>query len=165
MCTSRKRIRFLVTGLLLLPLMVLAAGCSKEGTISGKVYYKGKVLQSGAVNIVPEGKGGTFGSTIGTDGSYSIAKVPPGPAKISVVSGSSKAPSSQEIQRGMGPGAASVAQKGMEKQKSMLKEKGKPADAGPIEEVNLPEKYGDPERSGLTVTITGGKQNHDIKME
>lgn len=166
MLTSFKRVGFLVPCLILFPLLGLAIGCgSKAGTISGKVYYKGKVLQSGAINIVPEGKGGGFGSPIARDGTYRVEKVPAGRAKISVVSGSSKAPTAQEMQEGMGGMGAKMAQKGMDEQRSMLKEKGKPADAGPIEAVNLPEKYGDPEQSGLTIDVTGGKQAHDIKIE
>jgi hypothetical protein len=165
MCTSCKRVGFLVKCLLLVPLFVLAVGCSKEGTVSGKVYYKGKLLQSGAVNFVPEGKGNSVGSPIGKDGSYSVSKVPAGLAKISVVTGSAKPPSTQEMQKEMGRGAA-MAQKGMEKQKSMLKEKGKPAEAeGPTEEIHLPEKYSNPDESGLSVEVKGGKQVHDIKID
>ena len=164
MRTSCKRVRFFVSSLLFFPLFVLAVGCgSKEGSISGKVYYKGQLVTAGSVNFVPEGGKHAFASQIKKDGTYSVSKVPPGPAKIGVVTGSSKPPTAADMKQ-MGRGAQR-AQKGMEEQKSRLQEKGKPAEAGGGEAVHVPEKYSDPENSGLKVDVTGGKQQFDIKIE
>lgn len=168
MRTSCKRARIFVAFLFLLPLLLLAVGCGgKEGSVSGKVTYKGEALKSGTVAFYPEGKGGSFTGGIKPDGSYLITKVPPGAAKITVVTGSTKAPTAGEMKQ-MGRGAQ-AAQKGMENAKSRLKENappGAPVGSSSSEPaVAVPEKYNDPEKSGLTVTVTGGKQTHDIKIE
>jgi hypothetical protein len=56
----------------------------------------------------------------------------------------------------------------MEKYKEKMKENRRgraPEGKGPGEAVNVPPKYSDPQTSGLQVEVTGGKQNHDIKIE
>lgn len=176
MRTSCKMSGFFVKCLLPLSLFVLAAGCGRSGTVSGKVYYKGEVLKSGTVGFFPEGQGGSFSSPIGPDGSYSIAKLPAGPAKITVLSAASGPPSGLKGGGGKGgkkgpqTGGQNVAKKGMEQQSSMLKKKENIPPGAPVGDassggVDLPPKYSDPQKSGLQVEVTGGKQNFDIKMD
>jgi hypothetical protein len=166
MRTFCERPGFYVRCLLLVPLLLLAAGCGagKSGSVSGKVYYKGEVLKSGTVAFYPEGGGGNFTSPIGADGSYTITKVRPGKMKISVAS----AAAGVQLGPQMGRGQA-AAKKGMEQRKDKLKENAPPgAPVGTTASepgVKLPEKYTDPERSGLSVEVTGGKQEHDIKLD
>ena len=64
--------------------VVAICGCAGgHGTLSGKVTYKGKTVASG--NVVVVGADGIARySKIETDGSYSVADVPVGEAKIGV---------------------------------------------------------------------------------
>src|SRR5262249_8929167 len=72
--------RMLVVGLFLLPL-----GCgSSPGTISGKVFYNGRVVPGGTIMFVAEGNGGSVTTPIKEDGSYRAVKVPPGLAKFAL---------------------------------------------------------------------------------
>src|SRR5690349_4071112 len=114
--------RFVGMCLLLAPLFVLAAGCGKGGVVSGKVYYKGKPVTRGTVNFYPEGKGGNYASLIEPDGSYSIAKIPPGPAKITVMVGMSGPPPGLGM-RG-GPRSADRAAQGMKQMERVAKSEG-----------------------------------------
>lgn len=153
--------RFFLT--CLFPLLVLAVGCGKGGgTVSGKVYYKGKGVTRGSVQFLPEGQGGNFTAVIGSDGSYSISQLPRGPAKIIVLVGRKTPP----------PRAAPFMSKGkhmeaIEKAKS--KAEGGKADttnaAAKDTDISVPDKYTDPEKSGLKIDVTGGKQTFDIKLE
>src|SRR5690349_13504580 len=65
----------------------LVAGCGggeQFGEVSGTVSYDGKPVEDGAITFVPD-KGPTAGGGI-KDGKYS-AKVPVGPAKVSISAG------------------------------------------------------------------------------
>jgi hypothetical protein len=33
------------------------------------------------------------------------------------------------------------------------------------DKISVPDKYADPEKSGLKIDVTGGKQTHDIQLE
>lgn len=152
--------RFFLT--CLFPLLVLAVGCGKGGgTVSGKVYYKGKEVSRGSVQFLPEGKGGNFTAVIGSDGSYSISQLPRGPAKIIVLVGRKTPP----------PNASMMMNKGkhmdmINKMKSNAEGgKADSADTAKDTEITVPEKYTDPEKSGLKIDVTGGKQTFDIKLE
>lgn len=148
--------------LLLFPLCILAAGCgSGQGMVSGKVSYKGKPLPSGDVRFFPESGGGSFYSAIGSDGSYSIAKVPLGPAKITVTY-SRESPLAKA-----NPRSKAAAEKGMKQQQEAMKAHRKtPESAPPPSDVeSVPNKYAKPDQSGLKVDVTGGKQAFDINLE
>lgn len=164
MRTFCDRPRLFLLCLLLFSSFLLAAGCSSDGSISGKVYYKGKVVTRGTVGIYPEGKGGNYASGIESDGSYSISKVPPGPAKISVVIGMKGPPPDMFNKMGRSKEAA---KRGMKKQQAFAKAEGTDTENAPEdkEAISIPAKYANPDESGLTVTITGGSQTHDIKIE
>jgi len=70
----------------LLCLALLAAGCSSNGSVSGKVTFNGAPMPGGTVTFVPEGGGAGGGSASinPEDGSYSIDKLPKGPMKVTV---------------------------------------------------------------------------------
>ena len=159
---SCKGLRLFVTSLLLLPLLGLAVGCGKGGgSLSGKVTYKGETVQRGIVHFFPEGKGGDFSAPIKPDGTYSIANLPRGQVKIAVATGSSEPPDLSK-RRGMGGGMAA---KGMEKAKEKMG--GPPPDkvaAGGSGGPSVPDSYADPDKSGLKVEVTGGKQAFDINI-
>lgn len=166
MRTSCERHKLFVKCLLFCPLIVLAAGCgSKDGTVSGKVTYKGKSMTGGEIHFIPASESGNFATQIEKDGSYSISKLPPGPAKITIMTAS---PTPPMAMMGKRRGGGAGAKKGMEKQQQMLKGKGGEHEgerAAPAEIVAVPEKYADPEKSGLQVDVKGGRQSFDIKID
>jgi hypothetical protein len=144
--------------------VLLTAGCGGPGEVSGKVYYKGKplVVPGGMVTFAHPTKG-MFSGPITSDGSYTIFKVPPGEVKIAVLSlpprrGNSR---QQQMMKGMKSGKVDKGKLPPE-MKQMLEETETPR-AG--QTVQLPPQYSDPEKSGLTYTVTAGKQTHDIELK
>ncbi|HEY7328328.1 MAG TPA: hypothetical protein VH592_11840 [Gemmataceae bacterium] len=171
MLASTERVRFLVKCLLLLPLIVFAVGCGgSEGSVSGKITYKGKAVTGGEIRFHPESKSGNFATEIKSDGSYSVSKVPPGPAKITITTFGTAPPTGNMGGRGMGGRGRgdNKAMEGMKKKAEMIKSKkemeGK-ADEAPTERVAVPEKYSDPEKTDLKVDVKGGRQTHDINLD
>ena len=138
-------------------LLLLAAGCSSKGTVTGKITYQGKPLPAGWVTFMPEQGGGAFTSDI-HDGEYKVTKVPPGPAKIAVDTPSESGPPSQFIMKMQLP--AEVQPKGAPGQSP--EEFGKLSNAP--KPVPIPKKYRDPSTSGLSYTVTSGSQVHDIDL-
>jgi hypothetical protein len=116
-------------------------------------------MKSGTVTFFPEKGSGTYQSVIGTDGAYSISKLPPGPTKIAVSVPSAGIPPS--VFRGRGAAKIEKAlKKGEGDGEKAAEPKGKAASGSPI-----PDKYANPDISGLTLDVTGGKQKFDIKMD
>jgi hypothetical protein len=134
-------------------LLLLSAGCSSKGTISGKITYQGKPLAAGTVTFVQEQGGGSFGGTI-RNGEYKVEGVPPGPVKIAVSTSSTP-------NRAIGK-----MQPPPEVLKSAVRDR--PAEEGAKSEVPetvpIPPKFQSPDTSGLTYTVTSGKQVHDIDI-
>lgn len=63
---------------------VIAAGCGPSvGEVSGTVTYKNAPLKSGTVTLMT--KGGAMQGAIKEDGTYVVANVPLGDAKVTVV--------------------------------------------------------------------------------
>jgi hypothetical protein len=118
---------------------VAAAGCSGQGvkkvTVSGTVLYKGQRLPSGILKFVgPEGS--YSAASIQPDGTYTITDVVPGEIKVGVMESPAGSGSSAGDKAG-GPRAAPV---------------------------SLPEKYRDPETSGVKYTVTDGTSKLDIEF-
>lgn len=127
-------------------------GCgSNTGSVSGKVTYKKKPFPGGTVTFL-DSKQQVKTAPIEADGNYTIEGVAAGPVKISV----SPPPPPPKMPMGakMDPakmgapaGAASAAP---------------PTGAKPV---SLPQRYQNPEESGLTYTVTKGKQEHNIELK
>ncbi len=152
-----------------LMLLLLLAGCSSPGSISGKITYKGKPLKSGTVTFVPD-QGGGFTSEI-RDGEYKIERIPPGPAKIAVIPSSTIPPMQylmkmrppKEVMEKAAPG------KSIEGQAESPPPPGKSIEAipksGPKIETPFPvNRFKDPNTSGLTYTVKSGSQVYDIEL-
>jgi hypothetical protein len=126
----------------LLAFTVGGCGGKKVGTISGVVTYQDKPLPGGYVNfnvLGPDGKVLDSKSTdIEDNGSYKIAGVLTGPAKITV----------------QGP-AGEITQA---KTAGGMPFRGKPA-------VVLPPRYGSVEQTDLNYTVTAGPQTHNIELK
>lgn len=167
---TQARFGMLRTGLLILPLGLMAAGCgSSLGTVSGKVTYKGEVVKGGTIRIVPE-KGPPATGDIQEDGTYKITHVATGPAKVSVETDSIK-PMKEAAQ---GRGAMS-----MYKNKPPPPPPGSPgSDMDPSKSVAgfreqgdekryvaIPARYSDANKSGLSLTVKGGNNEFNIELK
>src|SRR5262245_47013894 len=72
-------------GTLLVLLAVMTSGCGPGvGTVSGKVFYQGKVVKGGNVTFVSSEGRPSLSATINEDGSYSVPKITAGAVKICV---------------------------------------------------------------------------------
>lgn len=137
-------------------LLLLAAGCSSKGTVVGKVTYKGKPLSAGMVLFVPEQGGGAFRGDI-QDGEYHVEKIPPGPVKIAITPASTSSP--MEYVMKMRP-PADVLEKAAPG--TSVEQFTQPAP--PPQAASIPEKFLNPDTSGLTYTVQSGSQRHDIEL-
>jgi hypothetical protein len=149
------RIRFAVLGVSLV-LCLATTGCGGNGSVSGKVSYKGEPLGGGSVLFVSTEGRGSASTEIGLDGKYSLNKVPAGPVKIAVETASTKP--AKAPPGGMPtppPGAMPKDVPSMYNQASQPKGN----------YIWIPENYADPEKSGLTYTVTGGPQTHEIDLK
>jgi hypothetical protein len=120
------------------------AGCgAPKGELEGKVTFNGQPLPGGQVVVHPS-KGWTeddnavpTSSRIQDDGSYYVSNIPPGPAKITVMTiGAFK----------LGPTGSSEAREYLGKY------------------VPIPLHYNDVNKSGLAVDVKNGKQEFNIAL-
>lgn len=144
-------------------LVLLVAGCSSKGTITGTVSYKGTPIPEGSVQFMPDNGGPTVSAVI-NDGKYTAEKVPVGPSKVAITS---LVPSQQDnamtkmmVSGGKGGGPPPDAKIPEEARK--LFSGGGPA---PKKGLKIPDKYSDLEKSPLTYTVTGGKQTKDFNLD
>jgi hypothetical protein len=116
--------------------LVALSGCERgRGDVSGTVTLNGKPLPGGMVTFVAD-NGQAEAARIGEDGKYTISNVPAGPARITVVT--------QQPVRMQGNGKA-------------FEPLGK--------YVPIPERYRDPEMSGLKLDVKRGSQECDLPLE
>jgi hypothetical protein len=139
-------------------LLVLAAGCPNKkkapdyADVSGTVYFKGKPLPGGQVTFVTEG-GFTGSATIDENGKYKV-NAPMGDVKISVDNAMLQ-PAITGGRRGPGPPAKMP---GLKRPDSEAPHK------MPGHFVPIPQKYYNPQESGLTYKVVSGAQTFDIKL-
>jgi hypothetical protein len=122
-------------------LALAVCGCGpKAGTVSGVVTYQGKPLPGGFINFNTLDTGGRVADSksvgILNNGSYKIAGVPTGPARITV----------------QGPSGPVVFD-----QRLVPMRKPPP--------VVIPDRYGSVEQTDLNYTVTAGPQTHDIELK
>jgi hypothetical protein len=139
---------------------LLAAGCGNTGTVSGKVSYKGQPLGGGTILFVAPGQK-TVKSAIAPDGSYTISGIPAGTIKIAVETKSAQPPDPEALRRAF-PGLPKGAPLPPEAANNPHFKTGPENKGGKY--VWIPDHYGDPEKSNLTVEVTGGNQQHDIEL-
>jgi hypothetical protein len=156
---QKNRVRLLIGGCAM-SFLLAALGCgSSTATVSGKISFRNNPLHGGTVTFYGPGENGwTKTSTISDDGSYKLDHVPTGSARITVETKTAK----------VNPQA---------KQKMPKMPKDKPPEGlehspfGQMQKqsadkfVEIPEKYKDPNQSGLTYEIKNGKQEHNINLE
>jgi hypothetical protein len=120
--------------------LIAAPGCGDKGvkkvTVSGTVSYKGQKLQSGILKFVgPEGA--YSAAAIQPDGTFVITDVVPGEVKVGVMEAPGGSGSSSG-EKGSGPKAAPV---------------------------SLPEKFREPDTSGVKYTITAETTELHIELK
>src|SRR5262245_39884068 len=126
-------------------LLVTVAGCEPEtGEVSGTVRFGDKLLTSGTVTFITA-KGEQRATALASDGSYKLDKLPVGPVTITVLSHPRVPPG---LLKKAPPGAPSVA-----------------PDESKESPVAIPDRYKDPDRSGLTYTVEKGKHIFDIVLK
>ena len=131
---------------------VSLAGCSGTTDMSGKVTYQGKPVVFGSV-VVIDSDGTPKSGSIQPDGSYRVSGVKPGSVKVAV---SSPQP----------PGSVPPKKsRGREEDLDKPQHEEPPAPAEVIKNwFVIPNKYGDPTRSELTVEVKSGEpSNIDLK--
>jgi hypothetical protein len=138
---------------LLAAIIFAGAGCGAgSGDVSGTVTFQNKPVASGTVIIVGSDSLPYY-SNIQEDGSYLVRKVPTGPAKIVVLSPGPDAGKD-------GPPIAVMAKPGFERKVRQHVFPGDPKKWFPI-----PDNYGEFNSSGLSMTIAGGMNQHDIPLD
>ncbi len=147
-------------GCLVLLFGPLTGGCGgSHGEISGKVYYKGQLLTApGAIVTFTDAKGGVFSTSVAPDGGYTLAKVPVGQVKIAVVVLPPRR--IDQIQQKEHEAIRAGTVKVPPEEREKLFPDSPPRGLA----ITLPPAYADPETSGLTQTVTGGKQTYDIEL-
>lgn len=155
----RHRVTWVVVCLMFLLLLgTVSCGGQAKGVVSGKVKYKGKLLNSGQVAFYDSNDRQLDSASISTDGSYS-AKLPTGLMRIAV-----SVPLHQDFQSL--PLAKKKKAREFARKVNKEKEGTDPfggENKGPS--VTIPTKYADPVHSGISVTVTGGSQSFDIDLE
>jgi hypothetical protein len=147
---------------------MLASGCGSKGEVSGKVLYQGKPLAGGVVTFLPASGQGAFVANIGEDGSYHLSKVPAGKMKITVKSTSSNpslSPMQQKMIKENKKKKKEYTKEELEKLPPEMRKALEDSSSSPGKLVPIPPQYGDPEKSGLECTVTGGKQDHNIELK
>lgn len=151
------------TSLLLLlffaPVLVLL-GCSKPSLapakISGSLTYKGQPIRGGTMAF-HTAEGAAYPAQIGDDGTYSATDIPEGELIVTVSTAH------------LDP-ARKVAAEGRdhEKRMKMMSKAVQPGPSGGAEKnepfIKIPEKYGNPKTSPITVTTTSGRNVKDIDL-
>src|SRR6516225_5859202 len=117
-------------------------GCDGRGTnVTGTIRYRGQPLTSGTVSFFCE-NGEIHSSLLSEEGSYQLPRLPPGSARVAVVS-HPRIPQGLQTNQGPPSPAPLISAKGRIPQKPQMR---------------VPERYGRPESSGLLFTINPGDQ-------
>jgi hypothetical protein len=137
--------------------LATTVGCSKgTATVTGRVTYQDQPVTSGSVVFYGE-DGRVDSGLLDADGKYTIARAPVGVVKVAVIA------SKETKTRSKGPQPGPPLGKGKTKKSSGEQ----PQQALETTELKstIPERYNDPNKSGLVYTVNSGKQviNIDLK--
>jgi hypothetical protein len=137
--------------LLLLVLPLLAAGCGGgKGTVNGQVSYQGKPLPLGTISFISDVGRHDVANALIKDGQYTANDVSAGPNKVTVVT--------IDPDQSGGGAAGETASGGKDMPVAAGKKHSK-------NYVQIPERYANPEKSGLNLDVHTGEQPYDVKLE
>jgi hypothetical protein len=125
-----------------------ASGCGRDdpsNRVKGVVRLDGKALPSGTVSFWGRDGSQVF-APISPEGEYQIANVPEGEASIAVFPDSPNPFAVKPPPRRAGAGQTAVGDQ-------------------PVGAIGFPERYTDPERSGLTWRVEKGDQTFNIDLK
>ncbi len=141
--------------------LVVLAGCGGgTGSVTGTVTYKpkGKALVSGTVMVLAADGKPRYGE-IAADGRYTVADVPVGKCKVTV----SSPDSSGQVNRGAEGDPAAAGRPKMPGREAP----GAAAKAVPLAPTGwfaIPDKYGDVNKSELSVDVQRGVTTYNIEL-
>jgi hypothetical protein len=144
--------------------LLLLAGCGGgKGEVTGQVLYNGEPLSMGRITFVSEtGKQEAFSSYV-IRGKYTIKGCPAGPVKISVESLEPPTKEQIEAYTKQPPRMAPEMHERMSQQGPPPEMK-EIAEGPPLKHMKIPPQYADPDKSGLTYTVTRGSQEHTVEL-
>lgn len=136
-------------------MLLCISGCQPEtGQVAGRVIYRQEALKTGTVSFFcPDGQ--IFSSLLDAEGNYSVAGLPMGPTRVTVVS-HPPAPLGFLIPQRL-PYSKDAPK--LARSESRANEA-----TGPRPPV-LPGKFGLPEQSGLGLLVGKGSQHFDIDLD
>jgi hypothetical protein len=134
--------------------LLLLVGCAKKPSAplqSGKLTYKSKPVNNATLILYPAGGKESESFTFSTshDGTFEISHVPPGEYKV-VVQGSAGV--QQANLEGMDP-----------KKRAEAEEKLRAMQTPPT--IPFPDRYKDPQKTDLRLTLTEKDSTHDLVMK
>jgi hypothetical protein len=142
--------------------LLILAGCSDRATrsgfaqVQGKITFQNKPLTGGSIHFFQDQKKvGSF--MIRGDGAYS-AEVPLGPVKVAIETVSAKYQDRQAVLKVMKENGFDVAPEQREPKSPALT-------ALKMTYVEIPDRFGDPEQSGLEHTVVSGQQTCDFDLK
>lgn len=131
--------------------LLAALGCGGSATVSGKVTYKGEPLPWGSV-VIYGADGKVESGRISPDGAYAVHKAPVGDVKMAVIVSDPSPRKASEMQLGAGA------------KKRTMRPPGIP-DVPAIKFVPIPDRYKEPDQSGLNFTLKSGAQTIDLDLK
>ena len=156
MNVTRRAGRFRPAAAVCLLTCLAATGCGSQGSVSGKVSYKGEALGGGTVVFTSEGRA-SDSSPIALDGTYHINKIPTGPVKVAVETKSARPIAADPRRPNMPTPPPDQMPAGGT---SAYGTPGAPTG----KYVWIPDDYGDPAKSGLTYDVKPGSQTKDFDL-
>jgi hypothetical protein len=153
MFSTLRRVGCLTSALLVL---LTALGCGPgSATVSGRVTYQGEPLTAGDL-IIYGANGQIQSGQISADGTYAIYKAPVGDVKMAVLTPKELPPQRPE------PAGVPQGKKGGRKKTLVNVEVPAPP---PVKIVPIPDRYKEPDKSGLNFTLKRGEQTIDLNLK
>jgi hypothetical protein len=142
----------------------MALGCggssNTPGKVEGKITYNGTALGGGTIRFESPSGGGVYGAGIKPDGTYSITDMSSGDMVVTIETESIN-PNKQIPSYGGAPG--DPMSKAMAPRAELEKQGvGKATSGGNY--VKIPDKYNNPQTSGLKVTVGKGNQTENFTL-
>ena len=134
--------------------VALLSGCGpSHTTVTGTVTHRGRPVVYGTVSVIGSDQA-TYYATVQSDGTYSVAGVPVGPAKFAVYS------PDPYFELPVPPDVKARIEEARRAAGTTL-----PPRPPKGKWFRIPPKYADPATSGLTAELDGPTAVHDIRLE